>query len=108
MRNSVKFVIIIMSFVLFGSFFLFLSNQISEKHINEINRVISQRNGKTQNIIKTTQRGPFKEVGKANTIYKIEYEINQKKYIAWYRAINSTNIHKTTSSSYDEKWIFLE
>ncbi|MBP1989625.1 hypothetical protein [Paenibacillus eucommiae] len=91
-----------------------LTSNLKEKHANEINRVIHSMGGKVMSIEKNGFLGdpntPFKkEVGEANTIYKITYEFNGTTETAWYRGINVINdIHADTNKAFPEKWIMNE
>jgi len=83
---------------------------LKNKHDKEINYFITSKGGEVVRIEESTFEGsPFKESGKLNTIYKITYEKNGKKLVAWYRAINNfSNIHQVTKNSYKEEWIIHE
>ncbi|WP_256762176.1 hypothetical protein [Cohnella sp. WQ 127256] len=101
--------VIIISVIVFT--IVSLMSSLKEKHVNEIDRVINTVGGKVTNIEKIgnfeDQKTPFeKEIGAANTIYKITYELRGETKTAWYRGINVINdIHSDTNKAFPEKWI---
>lgn len=106
---------VIFPFLIFGMLFiagigLWGYWGLKNKHNAEINSFIASKGGEVIQIEESDiEMSPFNESGKLNTIYKITYEREGKKLVAWYRAINNfSNIHQVTKNSYQEKWIISD
>ncbi|MHA7965330.1 hypothetical protein ACX93W_14385 [Paenibacillus sp. CAU 1782] len=78
------------------------------KHHEEIDRIITEKNGVVLHIDKVSQdKSPFLESTTGNIIYKITYEIEGKDQTAWYRGVKTVNnIHKPGPKTKPEAWIF--
>ncbi|GIO10244.1 hypothetical protein J31TS6_62720 [Brevibacillus reuszeri] len=81
---------------------------LSNQHKDEINRVITKNRATVIGIDAVDARETpfFPEDSKYNRYYKVTFELNNKKLIGWYRALNSINdLHSTPTKGYPEKWI---
>ncbi|MCM3748095.1 hypothetical protein M3223_12095 [Paenibacillus pasadenensis] len=106
--------IIVVSCLIFGIIFLTISTLVTNHMAkNEIKRIISAKGGKVLNIQKVElEKSPFldtmnsrKDTGGIypNKFYKIDYMMDNKKAVAWYRAVNGIfTIRGKTTDIYDE------
>lgn len=81
---------------------------LKQKHHDEIERIIGDRNGIVLHIDKVKlEESPFLESSSGNVIYKVEYEVDGIKQVAWYRGLKTVNdIHYAGAKDEEEKWIF--
>jgi len=98
---SVMLIIVILTVTLGASI-------LKQKHHEEIQRIITNRNGTVLQIDKVKlEDTPFLDTSPGNTIYKIVYEVEGIKHTAWYRGLNTiNNIHSKAPKDKEEKWIF--
>jgi len=116
MKKQKLFVMGVILFVVGVSIALFISRStLTNKHHDEIVRIISERGGggiKVQKI--NSKASPFRqESGKYNIIYRVDYQVNGNIKTAWYRGVNIVNnIHSQTPylnrGGFGEKWLFSE
>lgn len=106
------FIIIMTLLVITAITLLFSHNQLEEKHEEEIRKVISSNGGVVVKIVRVEpEDSPFAdEFNKSNVVYKITYNKDNTKLVAWYRGVNVVNnIHAKNPTAlqggYGEKWI---
>lgn len=100
-KTKWRFILVTVLVLIFIVFFSFLAIVSRISHGNEIERVITANGWRLINYYSESQ-GPLKDI-RSTTTYKIIYEKDGARKIAWFRAYNTVPYK---SGDIREEWLF--